>query len=147
MGTILGPLGVDFDALSLDRAGSLEEEAKKRRLTKNLTKHCVLRVQTHVRAFAAFACTTRKFLKINSKSFRAGFSSELRDGSLSERSFFELRSVKMVPGGSPERLERRLGTLSGALGTLLGRSWALLGCSWALLGRSWTLLGRSWGAS
>ena len=47
----------------------------------------------------------------------------------------------MVPEGSPERLERRLGTLLGALGPLLGRSWALLGRSWALLGRSWDALG------
>ena len=49
----------------------------------------------------------------------------------------------MVPKGSPERLERRLGTLLGALGPLLGRTWALFGRSWALLGRSWALLGRS----
>ena len=140
-GSIWGPLGIDFDALSLDRAESLEGEAKKKRLTKNLTKHCVLRVRTHVAAFAAFACTSRKFLKIDSKSFRTGFSSELRDRALSERSFFELGSVKMVPEGPPERLERRLGTLLGALGALLGHSWALLGRSWALLRWFWDALG------
>ncbi len=146
--SILDPLGHRFrrvfDALSLDRAVRSSEKRRRGDLRKNLQKHCVLRVRTHVRAFAAFACTTRKFLKINRKSFRTGFSSESRDGSLSERSFFELASVKMVPEGSPERLERRLGTLLGALGPLLGRSWALLGRSWALLGRSWALLGRSW---
>ena len=60
--------------------------------------------------------------KIDTKSFRTGFSSESRDGSLSEPSFFELVSVNMVPEGSPERLERRLGTLLGALGAPLGRS-------------------------
>ena len=143
-GSIWGPLGIDFDALSLDRADSLEGEAKKRRLTKNLTKHCVLRVRTHVAAFAAFACTSRKFLKIDSKSFRTGFSSELRNRSLSERSFFKLGSDKMVPEGSPERLERRLGTLPGALWALLGRSWALSGRSWGTLGGSWVSLGMSW---
>ena len=47
----------------------------------------------------------------------------------------------MIPEGSPERSERRLGTLLGALGALLGRSWALLGRSWALLGRSCALMG------
>ena len=63
-----------------------------------------------------------------------------------ERSFFELVSVNMVPESSPERLERRLGTLLGALGLLLGRSRALLGRSRALLGRSWDALGAFWGA-
>ena len=69
--------------------------------------------------------------------------------------FFELISVKMIPEGSPERSERRLGTLLGALGALLGRSWGALGRSWALWRRSGgalgalldalgTLLGRSW---
>ena len=47
----------------------------------------------------------------------------------------------MVPGGLPERLERRLGTLLGALGPLLGRSWALLGRSWGALGALWAALG------
>ena len=60
--------------------------------------------------------------------------------------FFKLISVKMIPEGSPERSERRLGTLLGALGALLGRSWAALGRSWALLGRSWGALGPLLGA-
>ena len=47
----------------------------------------------------------------------------------------------MVPEGSPERLEKRLGTLLGALGPLLGRSWALLVRSWSALG---PLLRRFW---
>ena len=85
--------------------------------------------------------------KIDKKSFRTNFSSESRDGSLSERSFFELVSVKMVPEGSPERLERRLGTLLDALGALWGPSWALLGRSRALLGRSWGALGSLFFAS
>ena len=53
----------------------------------------------------------------------------------------------MVPEGSPERLERRLGTLLDALGALLGPSWALLGRSRALLGRSWGALGSLFFAS
>ena len=53
--------------------------------------------------------------------------------------FFKLISVKMIPEGSPERSERRLGTLLGALGALLGRSWALLGALGPLL----AALGRS----
>ena len=63
-----------------------------------------------------------------------GLSSELRNRSLSERSFFELTSVKMHPEVSLERPERRLGTLLGALGLLLGHSWGALGRSWGALG-------------
>ena len=40
----------------------------------------------------------------------------------------------MVPEGSPERLERRLGTLLGALGALLGALGRLLGALGVLLG-------------
>ena len=74
--------------------------------------------------------------KIDKKSLRIGISSESPHWSFSERSFFELASVKMVPDSSPERLERPLGTLLDALGAPLGRSWAPLGRSWVPLGRS-----------
>ena len=41
--------------------------------------------------------------------------------------FFDLRSVKMVPEGSTERLEELPGALPGGLGALLGRSRSALG--------------------
>ena len=114
-----------FEGLSLQLAGSLEDVTT----YENLQKPCVFTGFSHVRSCAHAS-------KIDRKSIRTGFSSESRNRSLSERCFFELVRVKMVPEGSLERLESHLGSLPVALGALLGRSWALLGCFWALLGRS-----------
>ena len=93
---------------------------------------------------SAFALTLRKSIKKHPNGLFERVVQQIALGTL----FFKLISVKMIPDGSPERSERRLGTLLGALGALLGRSWAALGRSWGALGRSWgalgSLLGRSW---
>ena len=114
--------------------------SKKRRPTKKQRKQTVFIGFSHVR-YCAHAS------KIDKDSFRTGVSSESRNRSLSERSFFEFVSVKTRHESSLERLERRLGTLLDALGALWGPSWALLGRSWALLGRSWGALGSLFFAS
>ena len=97
---------------------------------KNIQKQQVFISFSHIRSCAQAS-------KIDKKSLRIGISSESPHWSFSERSFFELASVKMVPDSSPERLERPLGTLLDALGAPLGRSWAPLGRSWVPSGRSW----------
>ena len=128
---------MDFSDFSKVFRSSGLVRSKKLRLTKNLIKPCVFTGFSHVRSCAHPS-------KIYKKNTRIGFSSESCNRSLSERYFFKLISVKMIPEGSPERSERRLGTLLGALEALLGRSWAALGRSWGALGRSWAALGRSW---
>ena len=130
MGRFWTPRRLDFGDFSKVFRSCWPVRSKKRRHTKNLQKPLVFIIFSHVRPCAHAS-------KNNKKSLRTVFSSELRNRSLAERSFFELVSVKMVPEGSPERLERRLGTLLDALGAPLGRSWAPLGRSWVPLGRSW----------
>ena len=113
--SILARLGGDFSDFSVVFWSGVSTRSKMRRHAKNLQKPMVFTGFSRIRSCAHEA-------KIDRKSFRTHFPSDLRDGSLAERSFSELRSVKMVPEGSPERLERRLGTLLGALGPLLGCS-------------------------
>ena len=123
-----------FDAFAIDLAKSLEQEATSGKPVKTIGKPQVFTRFQHVRLCAHDA-------NIDRKSFRTRFSTESRDRSPSKAASFELRSLRMVPGGLT-------GASLGALERLLGRSWALLGRSWALLGRSWgalcALLERSW---
>ena len=126
----MDPRRLDFGDFSKVFRSCWPVRSKKRRHTKNIEKPQVFTGFSHVRPCAHAS-------KNNKKSLRTVFSSELRNRSLAERSFFELVTVKIIPEGSPERLERRLGTLLDALGALLGGA---LGPSWGALG---ALLARS----
>ena len=133
LGSILGALGGRFqcfsDASPHEQADSCEEEATYEKPAKTQ----VFAGFSHVRSCAHEA-------KLDRKSIRTHFSTESRDGSPSKVTFFELRSLNMVPRGLS-------GASRGALERLLGRSWVLLGRSWALLGGSWGALGALLGRS
>ena len=111
---------------------------------KNLIKYMVFLGFSGNRAYAQDS-------KITRKSSRSHFSSESCDRALSRDAFFDLPSIKVVPGAPPGRLGRSwgafgrpwgaLGALLGTLGTLLGALGALLAALGALLGALGALLG------
>ena len=131
LGSILGPsegrFSWFFDALPVERADSLEEEATSKKPGKT-------------------QCFYRFFVCPNLRAPYGSRSKIVPNASLErvarrivfESCFFELRTLKMASRGVS-------GASLGAPEQLLERSWALLGRSWALLGGSWGALGRSWG--
>ena len=79
----------------------------------------------------ALARTLQKSIKkIPELAFRASRATDRSRNAF----FFELISVKMVPGAPREASRGSAGSSWGALGCLFGLSWVLLGSSWAPLG-------------
>ena len=126
-----------FDALSLERALSLEEATTYEKPVKSYG----------FTGFSHVPCGAHA-LKIRQKSIRRRFANASRDRSLAKGASFDVGGRKMAPKSPPGRLGRLPGADFGALGGLLGRCGGLLGRSGALSDRSWcglgALMGRSW---